>query len=306
MTWKTTLTLTLAAPLFAAAACADPTNEDRTTTPSTEDGSGGATVVAEEGGNDSSGGSGGAANDDCAPSPSPIEPADLTPCPSYVCEVGGAHCVPKGLVPADQTDLLAECNADLYCVPDPLIETFGKLQPQKCTAVMGLEGRCLSPCIPQVAESADYLQQGSCADTELCVPCFDPLTTEPTGACELTCDPGPSEPAPPPLPTCCPGGDGTCVPGDLVPAGQAGSLGQDACPDAGQLCVPNEMLDPSYDYPPCAPDLIFQALGIDEGNCIPSCVDAVKGIGSGSCPAGYACAPCDALGDPTGACPEDW
>ena len=304
MSWKTTLMLALAAPLVAAASCADETTDDQNQAPATEEGSGGATAAADEGGADPANGSGG--DDDCAPSPSPIDPNDLTPCPSYVCEIGGAHCVPKGLVPPEQTDLLADCNKDSYCVPDPLIETFGKLVPQTCTAVMGLEGRCLSPCIPQVAESAGYLEQYICPPTELCVPCFDPLTTEPTGACDLTCDVGPSEPAPPPLPTCCPGGDGTCVPAELVPPGQASSLAQDACPSGDQLCVPNEMLDPSYDYPPCAPDLIFQALGIDEGNCIPKCVDAVKGIGSGSCPSGYACAPCDALGDPTGACPEDW
>jgi hypothetical protein len=291
-------------PMFAIAACAGDDGKDGNE--AADPGAGGGVALANEGGGGDDAKDDGEPAPDCEPGPPPIDPADLAPCPSYICEIGGAHCVPKGLVPADQTDLLAECNKDMFCVPDPLIETMGKLEPKVCTAVMGLEGRCLSPCIPQVADSAGYLEQDICESTELCVPCFDPLTTESTGACDLTCDPGPSEVAPEPLPTCCPGGDGTCVPGELVPAGQAGSLAQDVCPDSGQLCVPNEMLDPNYAYQPCAPDELFQFLGIDEGNCIPKCVDAVKGIGSGSCPSGYACAPCDALGEATGACPEDW
>ena len=257
------------------------------------------------GGSDGDGGSGAGEPAGLDQGEPVIDPDMLTPCPSYVCDQG-AHCVPKGLVPPEVQAYLPDCNADMACVPDPFIETNGNFLLESCTAVLGLEGRCLSGCIPMVAESASYLEQGTCAAGELCVPCFDPIDGQDTTVCHFTCDPGPSQPAPDPFPACCPAGNGTCVPKDMVPPESVGSLAQDSCPDASLACVPNEMLDPTFSAEPCIPDIILQMLGIDDGGCLPDCVDAVKNIGQGSCPAGYRCAPCDVFGEPTGACNDDW
>ena len=172
--------------------------------------------------------------------PSPLDPTTLPACPN--CSTGGAHCLPNGLVPADFVSQLDACDADSLCVPDYFIETTGLFIPPTCESVGGTEGRCLNRCIPEVAEQADLLPTDICADHEVCVPCYDPLTAEPTGSCELSCDPGPVEP-PGTLPKCC-GGNGTCVPPSAAGA-QADKLGEDECPqDGGQLlCAPDVLLD---------------------------------------------------------------
>ncbi len=200
--------------------------------------------------------------------------------------------------------MLKECNAESVCVPDNLIETAGNFLLTSCTAILGMEGRCLSPCIPEVAERGEYLDRDICGEFELCVPCYDPLTGESTGACDLGCGPGPTEPAPPPAATCCTDGGGTCVPKHLIPPAQVGSLGKDVCPEPDQRCVPNQLLDSNWDPEPCAPSTILIFAGIDEGVCMPSCVEAVKSIGAGSCDDGYKCAPCEVFGKPTGACED--
>ncbi|MCA9625546.1 MAG: hypothetical protein KC731_41275, partial [Myxococcales bacterium] len=187
------LTLLLV-PTFAVAAClgadleqaASPESEATPTSPA---------PPADNGGGGASSG-GGTKKDDCKPPDKPIDPSSLLPCPSYLCQEGGAHCVPVGLVPPDQVDMLGWCNKDQICVPDKLIASNATLIPKTCSAVMGLEGRCTSSCIPMVADSSDLLDQDSCDVGELCVPCYDPITLEPTGACDLPCDTGPVEPAP--------------------------------------------------------------------------------------------------------------
>lgn len=289
------------------AACADEEPSDQSSQNDGDPGGGQAPAPSGNAGGGAPNGSGGGGGQADCPHQGPplIDPAQFVACPSYVCETG-AHCVPNALVPPDVSDLLPSCNDELKCVPDLFIETLGNFLLEPCTSVLELEGRCISGCIPLVAESADYLEQGSCNAGELCAPCFDPLSGEPTGLCTLTCDAGPVEPAPAPAPSCCSQDEGTCVPGHLVPPDQQGSLSQDKCPDSGQLCVPTEMLDPLFSATPCEPDILLQMLGIDEGACLPACVDGVKNIGAGSCPSGYKCAPCDALGQSTGACGDDW
>jgi hypothetical protein len=306
MSLRTTI-VALVVPALFFAACADETVDDQNSnTDETQNSSGDETAPDDGNGGAPAAGGGAPADDGCPHEGPPLfDPEDFVACPSYVCEQG-AHCVPNAAVPDDVVDFLSNCNADSKCVPDPFIETLGKLLLETCTAVMGLEGRCLSGCIPLVAEKADLLDQSTCQAGDLCVPCFDPLSGEDTSACHLTCDPGPVEPPPEALPSCCPNNDGTCVPSDLVPAEFADSLAQDSCPDAAQLCVPNENLDPSFDPIPCEPDVLLQFLGVGDGVCQPDCLDAVKGLGQGSCPAGYTCAPCHASGMSTGACDDPW
>src|SRR5262249_11702016 len=64
---------------------------------------------------------------------------------------GGAHCVPGSLVPASEQTLLAPCNGGKgFCAPDKIIAAGGEYVPKTCTSVAGVEGRCISACLPSV------------------------------------------------------------------------------------------------------------------------------------------------------------
>src|SRR5262249_4482096 len=131
--------------------------------------------------------------------PPVVDPAHLPSC-SPAC--GGAHCVPADLVPPTLQALLAACSAGVRA-PDPIIAAGGETVPKSCKSVAGAEGRCMSTCIPQIAEQAALLPKDVCGANEACAPCFDPTSSEPTaptGACSIGCD----HPAQPPLILTCP------------------------------------------------------------------------------------------------------
>ncbi len=219
----------------------------------------------------------------------------------------GAHCLSDALVPADMADQLADCpDGASKCVPDEFIRTGGNFIPATCESVAGAEGRCLSTALPEVASQATLLPQSSCAADHLCVPCFSPLDGTETGACRLSCDPGPTE-GPTQLPACC-DGRGTCVPASAA-GDQADQLGEDVCPeDQGLVCAPNVFLDGDFTPATCETGLLQVIFGPDvaEGRCLPDCLPAVDNflLGQDGCADGYKCAPCvDPLtGEPSGAC----
>jgi hypothetical protein len=237
--------------------------------------------------------------------PDVIDPTALPECPTSVC-AGGARCLPSTLIPVDLLDQLADCDASNKCVPDDFIKTNGQFIAPSCDSVAGAEGRCLSECIPQVSAQLSLLPQGSCPAFQRCVPCYDPVTLMDTGACSLSCDPGPTDP-PVALPSCCEG-VGTCIPEASVPPAQAGSLPQDTCPDdpANYLCVPSIFItDPNFSPPACLTDIFL--FGGEPGVCLPDClVTGFTGslLGQSTCAGNEKCAPCeDPLGGgPTGAC----
>lgn len=246
--------------------------------------------------------------------PDILDPSVLTPCPS--CSAGGAHCLDKALVPASQQSQLDACDDSHFCVPDILIKTGGNYIPPTCKSVAGFEGRCLSRCLPEVESQAAQLPQDICDAADACVPCYNPQTGMPTGACNLSCDPGPSGP-PMMLPTCC-GGIGQCVPTAAVPADKLSELGPDSCPadQSDLICVPIA-LEPGGMKPPgdetndmCETGFWVQFLfGSDykEGRCLPTCipkVDKLPIINSGSCSDAYKCVPCldPTTGKDSGAC----
>ena len=153
----------------------------------------------------------------------------------------------RPLVPPAMADQLAACHGGgSKCVPDEFIAAGGNYIPPTCQSVAGAEGRCLSTALPQVAAQAQLLPQSTCAADHLCAPCYDPLTGDDTGACRLSCDPGPAA-GPSKLPTCC-SGRGTCVPAAAA-GDKVGQLGQDSCPD------PTD----GGDAPVCAPDVFLHA-----------------------------------------------
>jgi hypothetical protein len=233
--------------------------------------------------------------------PPVIDPSGLPSC------AADAHCLSNALVPAEMAAQLAACpDGQSMCVPDVFISAGGNFIPPTCESVAGAEGRCLSTALPAVQEQAALLPQSTCGATELCVPCFSPLDSTETGACRLSCDPGPSE-GPSQLPACC-DGRGTCVP-EAAAGDQADQLGEDVCPpDQGLLCAPNVFLDDAYTPPTCETGLIQALFGEEfaEGRCLPECLPAVDNflIGQDDCEDGSKCAPClnPLTGEPSGAC----
>jgi hypothetical protein len=234
-----------------------------------------------------------------------LDPSALPVCPSCA---GGARCLPNALIPADNLEQLGACDGESSCVPDEFIRTGGNFIATTCTSIAGAEGRCLSECLPDVAEKAANLPVDICGEFNRCVPCFDPLSGEETGACALSCDPGASEP-PVTLPKCC-DGIGTCVPKSAVPPEQAESLPQDECPeDASEfVCAPDVYInDPGYTPTSCETDGLFG--GGEAGVCVPDClVTGIQGalVGQSTCQDDWKCAPCTnpLTGEPTGACPD--
>ena len=226
----------------------------------------------------------------------------LDPCPDGC----GGHCLEEGLVPEEQKSQLGPCDDGKLCVPDDLLEMGGKLIPETCESIAGFEGRCLSDCLPEVAGQAAMLPKSSCVTGQLCVPCYDPIDGSATGACSLSCDAGPKEPAQT-LPECC-NGVGTCVPTASLPPDQASSFGQDACPAAqGLSCVPDVLLSGPYVPIQCKPsNLIFLFTGQQVGACMKKCMPSVASapyVEQGACASDELCIPCfDQGGLPTGAC----
>lgn len=248
------------------------------------------------GGEGGSPGAGGPTCDDPGPL---IDPSLFAPCPNAC----GGRCVDTSLLPNPNDPALqklGECapGSGQLCVPDDFIATKGLGVPKTCSWY-GMEGRCMSICIPEIYEQAEqgFLVQADCEEDHMCTPCVDPITDKSTGACDLTCDAGPDPAKPHDLPSCC-GGIGTCVPSALA-GDQAEDLDEDSCPeDAGLLCAPNDLMPGSSYVPsPCTPEFNFVSVEPKHayGVCLPKCLPALDSFfldDTGECGGNYACAPC--------------
>jgi hypothetical protein len=255
-------------------------------------------------------------------------------CPDEVC-TAEARCLEPALLGAiteEQLALLADCPDGLTkCVPAKFIETVNKFDLKNCTSVNGFEGRCVSSCLPSVAEQAAFLPVDVCELGEKCAPCFDPFTGEPTGACGLSCDDPPATPVEQNTFTgCCASkGVGHCLPNSLV-SGASGDVELDTaeCEALGQAdtsCVPDEVYQQItsqgfFEGTACEPDIVIQFSGGSvEGACLPRCIPEVETqslsievqakefpfhdlVLQTTCPNGYACLPCYLNGELTGAC----
>lgn len=238
---------------------------------------------------------------------SPREPAKRF----EACCGGTSRCVPLNVledtVAAEDIARLGtdSCAGVLdVCVPTGWLER-GEVQAARCSAVGGAEGRCLSTCLPQVQEQAQRLNRSDCQMNELCVPCYDPLSGEPTHACDLGKDPGPSEP-PLRFDQCC-NATAHCVPSDVLrgmvaPEDEA-QLGADTCTLREARCVPDAWLSSG------APSArVCRSVMDNEGRCLSRCLPEVAAqadrLPVDSCAAEEVCAPCfDPLsGEPTAAC----
>ncbi|MFW6066945.1 MAG: hypothetical protein ACOC97_01300 [Myxococcota bacterium] len=234
---------------------------------------------------------------------------------------GTAHCVPESVVPEDARDLLGPCDGSEgeLCVPDKFIENSNYV-PIICTSLNGQEGRCMSTCIPQVAEQAALLPQANCDEGEVCAPCYDPTSCEDTDACTQSCD-APQEGLPahcegggvecpydgPPVvdPSTfaeCGGGGAHCVPPSQVPEEQLDLLAD--CEGTSDKCVPDELIESAGQ---ALPDTC-SSVGEREGRClhrsIPQVAEQVDLLPQDSCEDDELCAPCydPRTGESTGAC----
>jgi hypothetical protein len=253
--------------------------------------------------------------------PDVVKPGSFPPC-SPSC--GGAHCVPKSMVPQGQQAMLASCdNGNGLCAPDPIISTANHFVPKSCTSIAGAEGRCLSTCLPEIAAQANLLPGIGCADNERCAPCYNPTAsdpTAPTGACSLGCD----MPQQPPTVISCPYNgppivdptqfencasatcqNAHCLPAQFVPPAQQGMLA--ACADGQSFCTPDEIIGSVNHFVPKTCTSIAGA----EGRCMSTCLPAVAAqaglLPNIGCDGGTVCVPCfnPTASDPTaptGAC----
>lgn len=220
----------------------------------------------------------------------PREPAK----PFATCCSERGLCVPPVLAGSQAGNLNQDgCAGDNLCSPRELTEST--FRPAGCDSVDGVEGRCLSTCIGgALSKQLSRLPTLGCGQSEVCAPCFDPITGEQTGACGIHGD----VPAKPKrvFDRCCGTDVGVCVPPEVA-GKQADLLNQDSCA-RGKLCAPIvKAMDPSYRFPMC-PD------GTD-GACVPSCtLNTFIGtiLTSGACQADSVCAPCSVFGRQTGAC----
>lgn len=224
------------------------------------------------------------------------------------CCGGRGRCVEESLL-AQSTDVadLARldaggCGDEQRCVPEDWLEAEGP-HPTPCRTLGEREGRCLSSCLPEVAERAGQLRQESCAAGELCLPCFDPVSGEDTEACRVAGD-RPASPADV-FAECC-GGQGRCVEEAILLLSTApedlARLDPHEC-DEQQRCAPTRWLETG------APKAeTCRTLGEREGRCLPSCLPEVaeqaQQLRQESCAIGELCLPCfDPLsGNETGAC----
>jgi hypothetical protein len=242
-----------------------------------------------------------------------LDPSSLPTCDPN----GGAHCLSASLVPAAEQSQLAACATGL-CVPDSFIESGGEFIPATCTSLLGAEGRCLDEMIPQVASQLSRLPVATCQSFERCVPCYDPTTGKSTGACNLSCDPGPTKP-PVQVQTCCSenGTDqGECLPTTAIPSSEQGNLNKDSCSQStgATLCVPKEMTSSTFAPMACTAEGLLGFLSGQSytGVCLSKCLNFGFGSGleiaQGNCDDLHVCAPCTnpLTNAPTGApgCPN--
>jgi hypothetical protein len=226
--------------------------------------------------------------------------ADVTRFPA--CGEGG-RCVDASLIADPRVaSRLATCPTGL-CVPEVYVAEKGSHLPTACTSLAGIEGRCFSTLFEDVAAEKDILPQtAQCTTTERCVPCFDPATNAPTGACStVSCDA--PKTTPPTLKDCCKENGkfrGKCIPTADVPASAKERLDTHQCKAGAELCVPTDNLDPSVPVQTCA------ATG-GRGVCVSNCIhtDFLEDLllDQGSCRSDQTCIPCvdPTTGQPSGA-----
>lgn len=238
-------------------------------------------------------------------------PADVT---GFTQCAPGGRCVKEAQIDAmlkDETKRaelkkrLDGCDGDGLCVPEEYIREYTQHKPTRCTSFAGIEGRCFSTVFKDIQAQREVLQKDVCQELERCVPCFNPATGEPTGACTtVSCDAAVTTTAPT-LKDCCNLGgktQGKCLLRSDVPTKFHPRLSNRECSPSTELCVPSENLDPNAKPIGCS-----AGLSGSRGVCVSDCIqfgflESIV-LGRGVCPAQHTCVPCvdPKSGLPTGA-----
>ena len=149
---------------------------------------------------------------------------------------------------------------------------------------------------------ASSLARGTCADAELCVPCYDPRDGRDTQSCRIGED-APREPASGFAPCCGspPDALGTCVPAPLLTDAQRQSLPIDTCHTYDARCVPSPLLRAGGALSACTSALTSGA-SVCLGSCfIDSPLSAL--LPRASCQSAERCVPCSYAGVAGAGCP---
>lgn len=196
-------------------------------------------------------------------------------------------------------------NAGLLCAPNADYTADGGRvadagpPPATCRSVLNVEGRCIRRCFTLGNATAGSLQQKTCADGEVCGPCYDPVDGSDSGYCW---SPGDAPTEPPTKAVSCANGQGRCFLATDIPP-DFPSLLQVDCPTADLVCVPLvRAADANYCFPHCTTGDPLPALA---GACVPDWIVTpaqASLIQQMSCDAGFLCAPCIYAGVRTGAC----
>ncbi|MEY4579027.1 MAG: hypothetical protein RL701_3730, partial [Pseudomonadota bacterium] len=225
------------------------------------------------------------------------------PAPFATCCDGNARCIPETIVPADRRASFAANSCDpgthSLCVPRVWVND-ANAKPATCTAHGGAEGRCMSECLPEVARRGSQLRVDACEQGEKCVPCYDPISGESTGSCDIGDD---APKSPKQLFGACCGSIGACVPTEAVELEDRARLSADTCEQADTMCVPRDWIALDRKAVP-----LCHGYGGAEGRCLPSCLpDVGRQAGRLSrdvCAPANLCVPCydPITGEDTGAC----
>lgn len=211
-----------------------------------------------------------------------------------------AHCVPKFIVgiggaPEAAVNAFNPCDTDSVCIPDQIINTMGGLQSKKCRSIGNTEGVCVTACkqVNTTSLNPDYLPQDSCHETEVCIPCYDPIKGgltdfNPCGNYSPnSCNEGAKEGGIV-FDQCC-NGNGICMPGlqDINPE-NASLLDRKECKGEDDLCLPR--LFGVQIYLPA----ICETEDGTEGRCLSNCISStlVEQASQRGCAAGESCIPC--------------
>ena len=172
----------------------------------------------------------------------------------------------------------------------------------------GVEGRCLSTCLPEVADKAVVLPDVGCPTGTKCVPCYDPTSSDwqaPTQACSIASCDMPHDPpiqitcpwngltviSPLGLPDCAPACAGAhCLPSEFVPPDERNLL--TSCP--GGSCTPDTFIATGGEGVPTS-CTAFNGIAAAEGRCLSTCIPLVSSqsnLEQSNCPGGTKCVPC--------------
>ncbi|MBM64786.1 MAG: hypothetical protein CMH55_00965 [Myxococcales bacterium] len=251
-----------------------------------------------------------------------LEPQNFPSC----CNGGEARCIDQGQVPDHLRRFGTDCGQDGLCIPSKILQAVDHVPLVECTSIGHRAGACRSTCGPLARFYGGQLPQDRCDDGDRCVPCVDPDTGEPTGACEsvqclpqsghdipeqepesglggeFSCENPPDEPVIDVniLPEC--GVQARCVPTLLVEEDLRDDLS--SCENDEGRCVPEELVEAQGFWTP--PSCEFP--GGLEGRCLSTVFPAVgeraHELSRGSCQEHERCSPCcdPTTGELTDAC----